>query len=125
MVPMDTPTMIRTRDLSPEGLAFWGVVSGTWTLEQALGHLGNTHGLNLMRSRMSSMLTQVLHDLATRGVLDDSTTQPPFDADRRCRGCGAVHDDHPVIARSGARCFREMWGGPPPVNAAGLRKGRR
>lgn len=122
---MDAPTTMRTRDLDPRGLAFWGVTSGTWTLEHARSMLADTHGENLMRSRFSSALRDVLHLLATRRILDDSTVQAPFDADRRCRGCGTVHDDHPIIARSGARCLREMWGGPPSLNATGLRKGRR
>lgn len=115
---MDT---IRTRDLDSRGLAFWAVTSGTWTLDHARSMLADTHGENLMRSRFSSALTGVLHTLACNGVLDPATPQHPFDADRRCRDCGTIHADHPVIARSGATCFRSMWGGPVALNTQGLR----
>ncbi len=125
---MDTrtpPTTMLTRDLDSKGLAFWAVVSGTWTLDHARSMLADTHGENLMRSRFSSALTKVLHTLACNGVLDPRTEQPPFDSNRRCRECGTVHADHPVVARSGEGCFRTMWGGPVKLNTAGLRPPRR
>jgi hypothetical protein len=104
-------------------LAFWGVVSGAVPLHKAMGFpREHVHVSSIARS-----IGPVLNQLVSAGILDGRTIQPPFDANRRCRDCGAIHADSPLLRRLGPdACFATLWGGPPALNTAGLRqKGRR
>lgn len=122
--PIPLEERLLTRDLTTEGLAFWGVVSGELTMAE-VGKImeTNTSG-NGVRSLMAHRLQDLLGLLAGAGILNPATRALPFDADRRCLRCGTVHADHPLLARSGASCFRDLWGTVPP-NTAGMCRGAR
>lgn len=76
---------------------------------------------NLIRSDVAHKLQGLLHGLASNGVLNPATPSQPFDADRRCRRCGSIHAKHPRLL-AGGKCFRDLWGGPPPLQPTGLNR---
>lgn len=113
------PTVPALKDFTADDFGFWGVVSGTWTVEEWEGRTKDSH---LFPSELRQQLKLVLASLASAGAIDPRTVNPPFDANRRCRDCGAIHEESPVLRRSGEKCFRTMWGGPVKLNAAGLNR---
>jgi hypothetical protein len=119
MTNRQPPTAILTRDVERDrhALGFWGVTSGALTVQEAFESLAAPEHVSAQAQRLRPVLT----DLGNRGVLDPRTTDPGFDADRRCRWCGTTHEGLPG-ALAGT-CPRGRWG-TVRENPAGLR-GRR